>query len=126
MATFLYYAAAFFVFAHGLVHLIGMVVYWQLAEVEEFPPYKTTLLKGRWEISDTGMRIYGLSWIITTLAFVVAAFGMVFQQDWWIPMLYAASIFSLIVNALDWEWAKYGALLDILILIVLIVTQYIV
>lgn len=126
MASFLYFAAAFFVFAHGLVHLIGVVACWQLAEVEEFPPYKTTLLNSRWEIGDIGMRIYGLTWLIATLIFVVAAVGMVFRQDWWIPVLFTASLFSLVINALDWEWAKYGALLDILILGVLIVSQYIV
>jgi len=124
MATILYYAAAFFIFAHGLVHLIGVVVFWQLADVEDFPPYKTTLLNGRWEIGDLGMRIYGLAWLIATLGFVVAAIGMAFRQEWWIPLLYAISLFSLIVNAFDWEWAKYGALLDVLILIVLVVTQY--
>lgn len=126
MALFLYFAAAFFIFAHGLVHLIGVVVYWQMADVEEFPPYKTTLLNGRWEIGDIGMRIYGLAWLIATLGFVVAAIGLVFRQDWWIPVLFTTSLFSLVVNALGWEWAKYGALLDILILGVLIVPQYIV
>ena len=38
IASVLYFAAAFFLLAHGLVHLIGVVVYWQLAEVEESPP----------------------------------------------------------------------------------------
>jgi hypothetical protein len=126
MATVLYYAAAFFIFAHGLVHLIGVVVFWQLAEVEDFPPYKTTLLNDRWEIGDAGMRIYGLAWLIATIGFVAAAIGMAFRQEWWIPFLFATSLFSLVVNALDWEWAKYGALLDVLILIVLVVTQYLI
>ena len=125
MALILYYAAAFFVFAHGLVHLIGVVVYWQLAEVEDFPPYKTTLLNGRWEIGDIGMRIYGLAWLIATLGFVISAVAMVFRLDWWNPVLIATTLFSLVVNALDWDWAKYGALLDILILVVLIITQYV-
>ena len=126
MALILYYAAAFFVFAHGLVHLIGVVVYWQLAEVEDFPPYKTTLLNGRWEIGDIGMRIYGLAWLIATLGFVISAVAMVFRLDWWNPVLIATTLFSLVVNALDWDWAKYGALLDILILVVLIITQYVI
>ena len=126
IASILYFSAAFFVFTHGLVHLIGVVVYWQLAEVEEFPPYKNSLLNGRWKIGDIGMRIYGLLWLIATLGFVVAAVGMVIQQDWWIPMLFGTSIFSLVVNALDWEWAKYGVILDILILAVLVVTQYVI
>jgi len=126
IACILYISAAFFVFAHGLVHLIGVVVYWQLAEVEEFPAYKTTLLNGRWEISDIGMRIYGLLWLIATLGFVAAAVGMVIRQDWLIPMLFGTSFFSLVINALDWEWAKYGVILDIIILAVLVVTQYII
>jgi len=126
IACILYISAAFFVFAHGLVHLIGVVVYWQLAEVEEFPAYKTTLLNGHWEISDNGMRIYGLLWLIATLGFVAAAVGMVIRQDWLIPMLFGTSFFSLVINALDWEWAKYGVILDIIILAVLVVTQYII
>jgi hypothetical protein len=124
IASILYYAAVFFLFAHGLVHLIGVVVYWQLAEVEDFPPYKTTLLNGRLDIGDLGMRIYGLSWLIAALGFVIAAVGMAFRFDWWIPLLFAASIFSLVVNVIDWEWAKYGTLLDVLILLILIVTQF--
>lgn len=126
IASILYFTAAFFVLAHGLVHIIGVVVYWQLAEVEEFPPYKTTLLNGRWQIGDIGMRIYGLLWLIATLGFIVAAVGMVFRQDWWIPMLFGTSFFSLVVNALDWEWAKYGVILDILILAVLVVKNFVI
>ena len=126
IASILYFAAAFFLLAHGLVHLIGVVVYWQLAEVEEFPPYKNTLLNGRWEIGDIGMRIYGLFWLIATLGFAAAAVGMVLRQDWWTPMLFRTSFFSLVVNALDWEWAKYGVILDSLILALLVVTQYLI
>ena len=57
MLVFLYYAAAFIIFAHGIIHLIGVAVYWQLAVVNEIP-YKTTLLGGRWDIGDMGMRIF--------------------------------------------------------------------
>jgi hypothetical protein len=126
MATVLYYAAAFFLFAHGMVHLIGVVVYWKLADVEEFPPSKTTLLNGRWEIGDLGTRIYGFAWLIATLGFIATAVAMVFRLDWWIMMLTITSLLSLVVNAVDWEWAKYGALLDILILLVLVITRYII
>ena len=62
IASILYFTAAFFVFAHGLVHLIGVVVYWQLAEVEDFPPNNNTLLNvaGRSAILGCGsMDYYG-------------------------------------------------------------------
>ncbi len=47
--------------AHGLIHFLGFVVSWQLARVEDLP-YKTTLLAGRWEVGDGGMRLVGLRW----------------------------------------------------------------
>lgn len=39
------YAAAVVVAAHGVIHLIGFVVPWRLADVEG-SPYRTTVLAG--------------------------------------------------------------------------------
>lgn len=124
MAIFLYYAAAFIVFAHGLVHLIGVVVYWQLAEINDIP-YKTILLNGRLDIGVRGTRIFGLLWIVPTVGFVAAAAGMLFQQAWWLPILLITTLISLVLTVLDWEAAKFGAILNVLILIVLLITQLI-
>ncbi|MCB0036256.1 MAG: hypothetical protein KDE51_19630, partial [Anaerolineales bacterium] len=57
-----YYIAIAFVIVHGLIHLLGFVAYWPLAEIGELP-YKTTLLNGRFDIGSTGMRLYSLSWL---------------------------------------------------------------
>ena len=124
MSMFLYYAAAFIIFAHGLIHLIGLVVYLQLAVVNEIP-YKTTLLGGRWDIGETGTRIFGLLWLIGTIGFVVAAAGMAFRADWWQPILLVTTVFSLVITILDWDAAKFGAITNIIILIILFVTQFI-
>lgn len=40
---------------HGLVHLLGFVVPWQLATLEEMP-YKTTLLAGTLDVGAVGIR----------------------------------------------------------------------
>lgn len=125
MLVFLYYAAAFIIFAHGLIHLIGVVVYWQLAVVNEIP-YKTTLLGGRWDIGETGTRIFGLLWLLGTIGFVTAAAGMVFRADWWQPVLLVTTLFSLVITILDWDAAKFGAITNIIILIILLVEQFII
>jgi len=123
MLVFLYYAAAFIIFAHGLIHLIGMVVYWPLAVVNEIP-YKTTLLGGRWDIGETGTRIFGLLWLLGTIGFVVAAAGMTFRTAWWQPVLLATTLFSLVITILDWDATKFGAITNIIILIILVVGQF--
>ena len=124
MLIFLYFTAAFIIFAHGLIHLIGMVVYWQLAVVNEIP-YKTTLLGGRWEIGETGARIFGLMWLIGTIGFVIAAAGMTFRTSWWQPVLLVTTLFSLLITILDWDAAKFGAITNVIILIILFVTGFI-
>ena len=124
MGEFLYYAAAFIIFAHGIIHLIGMVVYWQLAVVNEIP-YKTTLLGGRWEIGRTGTRIFGLLWLLGTIAFVIAAAGMALKTPWWQPVLLLTTLFSLVITILDWDAAKFGAITNIIILIILFIAQFI-
>ena len=122
---FLYYAAAFIIFAHGLIHLIGVVVYWQLAVVNE-NPYKTTLLRGRWEIGETGTRIFGLLWLVGTIGFIAAAAGMALRTAWWHPVLLVTTLFSLMITILDWDVAKIGAIVNLIILIILFVEQFII
>jgi len=124
MLGFLFYAAAFIIFAHGLIHFIGVVVYWQLAVLNEIP-YKTTLLGDRWNIGDTGTRIFGLLWLIGAFGFVVTAAGMAFRTAWWQPVLLVTTLFSLVITILDWDAAKFGAITNIIILIILIVEKFI-
>jgi hypothetical protein len=64
---------------HGVVHLLGFVVPWQLAEPEGFP-YKTTLLSGRLDVGPVGIRVVGVIWLLVALALVVAAIGTWTQQ----------------------------------------------
>jgi len=124
MLVFLYYATAFIIFAHGLIHLIGVAVYWQLAVVDEIP-YKTTLLGDRWDIGVSGTRIFGLLWLFGTIGFVVTAAGMAFRTTWWQPVLLGTTLFSLLITILDWDAAKLGAITNIIILIILFVQQFI-
>lgn len=124
MLGFLYYAADFIIFTHGLIHLIGVVVYWQLAVVNEIP-YKTTLLGERWDIGETGTRIFGLLWLLGTFGFVVTAASMAFRTAWWQPVLLVTTLFSLVITILDWDAAKFGAITNIIILIILFVEQFI-
>jgi hypothetical protein len=43
---------------HGLVHLMGTAVYARHAQIKGLT-YKTTLLNGRWDLGEGGIRIFG-------------------------------------------------------------------
>ncbi len=117
--AFLYGAAAL-VFMHGLIHLMGFTTYWQLAEIKELP-YKTALLNGQWEVGDSGIRLFGALWLIATVGFVAAAYGLLTQQDWWQAVMWGAALLSLALTALDWTVAFMGVAINIVILALLII-----
>jgi hypothetical protein len=80
--------AAAAVAAHGLIHLIGFIVPWRLAELEGFA-YRTTVLGGGLELGAIGVRVIGLAWLAIAAGFLVAARG-VWRRSAWAPGLAAA------------------------------------
>lgn len=100
---------------HGLIHLMGTVTYMKLGTVQGMA-YKTTLLGGRWELGENGIRSYGALWAVAAIGFILAAIAMLFGWSWWKPTLAAVAAFSLALTALDWKAASVGAILNIAIL----------
>ncbi len=119
MLRIAFYAAIGIVMIHGLIHLLGFVAYWPLGEIGELP-YKTTLLGGRWDAGEAGMRLFSLLWLAAAVGLVGAAAGLVTGQDWWFPLLWTAVLLSLAACMLDWGDAWRGAIIDLIILIPLL------
>ena len=107
------------VMIHGLIHLMGFVAYWPLSEIAELP-YKTTLLGGRWDVGQTGMRLFSLLWPAAAVILIGASIGVITGQDWWLPVMAAAVLLSLVVCLLDWTNAWRGAVIDLVILVPLL------
>lgn len=81
---------------HGIVHLIGFVVPWRIAEVTGFP-YRTTLLDGAPDLGDLGVRVVGLVWLACSIGFVVAAVGIARRSSWGRSLTVALAAASLVV-----------------------------
>jgi hypothetical protein len=109
---------AILVILHGLIHLMGTIVYMQWGEIESLP-YKTTLLNGRWDLGETGIKAFGLLWLIPLVGFVLAGIALLTGWGWWQPLLTGVSLFSLLVTALDWHVAYAGTAVNVIILVVL-------
>lgn len=103
---------------HGVAHWVGFVVNWRLTAFEEMP-YTTTLLAGRLDVGDVGIRIVGIFWLLTGMAFLVVAAGALGRKAWWPPVALAVTVFSIAMSILGWPDARVGVYLNLGILAVL-------
>lgn len=106
---------------HGLIHLMGFVAYWPLKEVPELA-YKTAFLGGRLELGVGGTRIYSLLWLLAAIGFVAAGTALLNKWSWGMPLLVIVTLLSLVITALDWGPAFRGALIDMAILTILLLS----
>ena len=114
--------AGVFLALHGLIHLMGFVVPWKLATIEDLP-YTTTLLNGSWDVGTTGIRVLGLLWLLAALGFVVAGTGLITRQKWWWTASLVVAVLSLVVTALQWPDAQFGTYIDALVLVALLIVR---
>jgi hypothetical protein len=107
--------AAVAVAAHGLIHLIGFVVPWGIAQVEGFP-YRTTALGGAVALGDAGARAVGLAWLVIAVGFVVAGIAL-WRDARWAPAFAATlAVVSIAVCALGLPEAAFGIVVNLAIL----------
>ncbi len=109
--------STFFTF-HGLVHLIGFFVNWQIISVESMP-YATTVLAHKVEVGTTGIRIVGLLWVVAPGLWIAAGIGLMALAPWWLAITYVALLFSTVMCILGWPDARFGILINILIVLFL-------
>jgi hypothetical protein len=107
--------AAVVVAGHGLIHLIGFVVPWGLAQVEGFP-YRTTALGGAIALGDAGARAVGVAWLVCAVGFVVAGLGIWRRASWALPLAAVLAVASIVPCVLGLPEAVAGIVVNAVIL----------
>lgn len=97
---------------HALLHLLGFVKEFKLAQVSQISG--DTLLG----LSDTAKRITGAVWLLACLSFLVTAGQYLRGNDSWWLWAAASVIISQILIILYWHDAKAGTVANIIILAV--------
>jgi hypothetical protein len=105
-------------FLHGLVHMLGFVVPWGLAEVDGLP-CPTSAAWGRIPLRPRGVRVLGMGWFMGTLAFALAAAGVWTHAPWGSTMAAVAATYSLALCILGSPAAAAGIPIDLAILTIL-------
>jgi hypothetical protein len=103
---------------HGVIHLIGFVVPWRLAQVEGFP-YRASALNGAVQLGDAGARLVGVAWLGLAVGFLVAGFATWRGAPWAGAVTGGLAIASIAVCALGLPEATTGIVVNVTILGVL-------
>lgn len=112
-------ALAILMFLHGVAHLVGFVASWQLAPLEGMP-CKTTVLAGRVDLGDAGIRVMGVAWLLAAAAFFVVAAAAAIDRSWWMPATAGVALSSSLLTLLAWPDSRIGLLVNAAILAALI------
>ena len=90
-------------FIHGMIHILGFLKAFQLAEINQ--------------LTQNISKPMGIFWLIALLLFLVTVIQLINNNDlWWITAL-AAVILSQVLIILFWQDAKFGTIANIIILL---------
>ena len=93
----------FIVIIHALIHLLGFLKAFQLAEINQ--------------LTQNISKPMGILWLLALILFLAAAIQLISNHDlWWITAL-AAVILSQVLIILFWQDAKFGTIANIIILL---------
>lgn len=110
---------ALLMIAHGVAHLPGFLVPWRLMTVREMP-HVTTILSGRVDLGEGGIRLVGLLWLGGAMVFAAAGVGALLRAPWWSGLALGAAIGSLLLALVSLPAARVGVWANLLILALLI------
>ncbi|MBN1599908.1 MAG: hypothetical protein JW894_16550 [Bacteroidales bacterium] len=108
---------------HAVFHLIGFLVPWQVASMEEMP-YRTTLFNGRIDIGFIGIRIIGMLWLLTSFCFFLAAIAAFLSLLCCFPAIFGICAFSILLSVAGWPDTVEGTISNIILIALLILTKY--
>lgn len=92
---------------HGLIHLMGFVKAFQLAEINL--------------LTQTIHKPIGLLWLISALLFITVAAIFLLKNDWWWMIAVPALVLSQVLIIMYWQDAKYGTIANVIILVGIVI-----
>lgn len=98
----------FLIIIHGLIHLIGFVKAFKLAEVSQ--------------LTQNISQPVGLLWLLSAILFIVTAILFLLKNEYWWLIAAPAIIISQTVIILSWSDAKFGTVANLIILLPSIVS----
>ena len=109
---------ALWFFTHGVAHLPGFLVSWQLRTFTELP-FRTTVLANSVDVGTVGMRLIGVGWLLSAVAFMALAVAATLRVAWWHEATYVVLGFSLMLCVIGWPRSWIGVASNIVVAVLL-------
>ncbi|ESU25294.1 hypothetical protein FLJC2902T_31020 [Flavobacterium limnosediminis JC2902] len=93
---------------HGLIHLMGFAKAFHYGKITQ--------------IKDEISKPIGILWLLDSVLFILSAVLLLLKNDFWILLSVIALIISQILIFKTWKYAKFGALINIFLLIIVILS----
>lgn len=92
---------------HGLIHMMGFLKAFEIAKLDQ--------------LTQSISKPIGMVWLLTLLLFLLTAIFLLLSiESWWMPSAVAV-VLSQLVIILSWQDAKFGTIMNVIILLVVIV-----
>ena len=114
---------ALWFFAHGVAHLPGFLVSWRLWTFTELP-FRTTILANSVDVGTFGVRLIGVGWLLSALAFMALGVAAMLRVAWWQEAMYVVLGFSLILCVLGWPRSWIGVASNIVVASLLVSAKW--
>jgi hypothetical protein len=101
-------------FAHGVAHLPGFLVSWQLLSTPSVQ-YHTALLNNKVDVGSVGIRVVGVVWLLCCLAFIALSIAAMMQGAWWHEVAFVVLGTSLVLCVLGWPRSRIGVASNIVV-----------
>jgi hypothetical protein len=89
---------------HGLIHMMGFAKAFQLASINQ--------------LTQSISKPMGMLWVLTSILFILSAFVFLIKKEYWFLIAISAIVLSQILIIIYWKDAKFGSILNVIILLV--------
>lgn len=103
-------ALAALLMVHGVIHAVGPLATWGLADFENIDGEPTVAM------SDGAADALGGVWIVALVLFVVAGIAVLLRRTWWVLVTLVGVAISQVLVVLFWQGAWRGTVANALIL----------
>jgi hypothetical protein len=114
-------AIALLVFVHAIAHLLQFADAFRLIPAGGIPT-RTTLLDGRLDVGNGGIRLMGMLWFTLAIAFTAVTVGMALGTTWWVQVAGVGAMISLVMTLLEAPRAQIGLWMNLVILTAILIS----
>ena len=103
---------------HGMIHLVGFLKGWGIPIAKNLNV--TTLIT----LSGNGSKTIGLLGLLCCIGLVTSCIIFLLQKDWWWTVGAISLLLSQSLIILYWHDAKYGTLVNVIILLAVLISYH--